>query len=88
MADSTPRTPRARRRVKRPSTAENYDRSFDVPHGPMSGAAGSSSAAGADELRTVSFEADAGGPGGDSEDEATGEAFYRENMPPHFGTTQ
>lgn len=79
MADSAPRA--RRRRAQRPSTAQNYDRSFDVPGGPVSQAAGTSAEVGADELRAVSLD-------GDSEDEVTGEAFYRENMPPHFGTTQ
>ncbi|HIX79095.1 MAG TPA: hypothetical protein H9978_03990 [Candidatus Corynebacterium faecipullorum] len=87
MADSTPRSPRPRRRVKRPSTAENYDRSFDVPSGPAPHTP-ASTAAGSDELRTVNFDGDAHGPGGDGDDDVTGETFYRENMPPHFGTTQ
>ncbi|GAA1473704.1 hypothetical protein GCM10009604_18060 [Corynebacterium aurimucosum] len=86
MSESTPRSSRSRRRrAQRPSTAENYDRSFDIPTGPAPFA---SAAAGADELRTVNIDGDAHGPAGDSDDEATGEAFYRENMPPHFGTTQ
>lgn len=79
MADSAPRA--RRRRAQRPSTAQNYDRSFDVPGGTGSQASGTSAGAGADELRIVSLD-------GNSEDEVTGEAFYRENMPPHFGTTQ
>lgn len=88
MAEPTPRSSRPRRRrVQRPSTAENYDRSFDVPSGPASHTP-ASAAAGSDELRTVNFDGDTQGPGGDGDDDATGEAFYRENMPPHFGTTQ
>lgn len=88
MAESTPRSSRPRRRrAQRQSTAKNYDRSFDVPSAPGTHAA-AFEFTGTDELRTVSFEGDVHGPGGDSEDEATGEAFYRENMPPHFGTTQ
>lgn len=79
MADSAPRA--RRRRAQRPSTAQSYDRSFDVPSGTVSQAAGTSAGAGADELRIVSLD-------GNSEDEVIGEAFYRENMPPHFGTTQ
>ncbi|OFN75933.1 MULTISPECIES: hypothetical protein [unclassified Corynebacterium] len=87
MAEPTPRSSRPRRRrAQRPSTAENYDRSFDVPSGPVPHAA--SAVAGSDELRTVNFDGDTQVPGGDGDDDVTGEAFYRENMPPHFGTTQ
>ncbi|WP_295803698.1 hypothetical protein [uncultured Corynebacterium sp.] len=82
MTQSEQRPARRRRRAQRPSTAENYDRSFDAP---TAGARTTESDGGEDELRSVSFD-EAAAVGGD--DEPTGEAFYRENMPPHFGSTQ
>lgn len=83
MADSEQRPARRRRRrAQRPSTAESYDRSFDAP---SVDARNTEHARGEDELRSVSFE-EAAAVGGD--DEPTGEDFYRENMPPHFGSTQ
>lgn len=82
MAESERRPARRRRRVQRPSTAENYDRSFDAPSvNPREVAQNG----GEDELRSVALDND-GVVGND--DEPTGEAFYRENMPPHFGATQ
>lgn len=84
------RGPRQRRRATRTSTAENYDRSFDTPTGP--GAAGvfaGQGRSGDDEMRSVVFDdADVASAAAAGEDDPTGEAFYRENMPPHFGTTQ
>ena len=82
MTDSEQRPARRRRRAQRPSTAENYDRSFDAP---SVDARSTEHAGGEDELRSVSFD-EAAAVGGD--DEPTGEAYYRENMPPHFGSTQ
>ena len=82
MDHSEQRPVRRRRRAQRPSTAENYDRSFDAP---SLNARSTEHTGGEDELRSVSFD-EAAAVGGD--DEPTGEAFYRENMPPHFGSTQ
>ena len=82
MAESDRRPARRRRRVQRPSTAQNYDRSFDAPSTDFRDTAGN---VGDDELRSVALDND-GVVGND--DEPTGEGFYRENMPPHFGATQ
>ncbi len=82
MDHSEQRPARRRRRAQRPSTAENYDRSFDAP---SLDARSTEHVGGEDELRSVSFD-EATAVAGD--DEPTGEAFYRENMPPHFGSTQ
>lgn len=67
------KTRRSRRRVFRPADVD-YDRSADVPH--------KSAPAGSDAERSVPVDDEQVQE--DSEEQA--EAFYREQMPPHYGS--
>lgn len=66
---TSPRRPR--RRVDRPSPAENIDRSVDFPDGRFN-------IPGGDEERTVLLDPDA-------EEELQAEEFWKEQQPPHHG---
>lgn len=63
---------RPRRRVERPSPAENIDRGADLPDTRFTAPAGG------DEERTVLLDPEA-------EEELRAEDFWREQRPPHHG---
>lgn len=73
------RARRQRRAVRRPSTAENIDRSADTPrHGFGLGGAWDESAGDADAARDVLLDPEA-------DDEPHGLEFFLEQRPPHYG---
>lgn len=70
MADQ-PQKRRARRRVQRPSPAENIDRTADTPWSGLSSADGD---------RVVVFEDE-----NSADEPQTTEEFLRSERPPHYG---
>ncbi|MDO5033040.1 hypothetical protein [Corynebacterium sp.] len=70
-------TPRKRRRAVRISDAPDYDRTADRPEF-VSAFGPEESQGGQDSSRNVELDEF-------SAEEPTGEAFYREQMPPHYG---